>query len=107
MHSASGYTQPADAVRDAGSHPRLSLVSLFLPTSELMKTPAKSLLHTARSLQPLCAADVNSKNRRCLDKEHIDTEHGRQKKKKKKKGAVRNYIRKGPSKWTREFLYFL
>lgn len=28
-------------------------LSLFLPTSELMKTPAKSLLHTARSLQPL------------------------------------------------------
>lgn len=85
MCSASGYTQPADAVRDAGSHPRLSLVSLFLPTSERMKTPAKSLLHTARSLQPLCAADVKSNNRRCLDKEHIDTEHGRQKKKKKRR----------------------
>lgn len=96
MRSASGYTQPADAVRDAGSHPRLRLVSLFLPTSERMKTPAKSLLHTASSLQPLCAADVKSNNRRCLDKEHIDTEHGRQKKK-KKKGSVRNFFRKGPS----------
>lgn len=68
-------------------------LSLFLPTSELMKTPAKSLLHTARSLQPLCAADVKSNNRRCLDKEHIDTEHGRRKKKKAQSAIILGRVR--------------
>lgn len=100
LHTAGRCSTRRWIVPTIESQPRHPHFSLFLPTSGLMKTPAKSLLRTARSLQPLCVADVKGNNCRHLDKEHIDTEYERKEKKV-------SYTRKGLSTWTRVFLYFL